>query len=387
MTWAIHQHWDPLQVCVVGRSYPPEFYSWITKPRVRNLFEKIAEETEQDYQAIVQKLESFGIEVLRPNLPQQPFVDGRYVKPPMSPRDYMAMIGGTFYFNEYYTYPADIVQMYNNVRDSTWPDCKSWAEFEQLPTQIKNECTTLHQFDQYRTTVDPLHLQGCYDHILDRIRAQGNQIKYNVHDLINGAQVTQLGRDLFFGNDSYERNWNQYQQLLDQEFSHTRNHIVNSQGHSDGVYCAVAPGLIITSPYLDDYSTLYPGWEVVRLSQMNQTLLNQYTTLKTRNQGRWWIPGFEHDDDLINLVESNLQHWTGNVEETIFDVNMLIIDPKNVLMFTHNQQIVSALDQFGITVHVVPFRHKFFWDGGVHCFTSDLHRSGVPQNYFTESTQ
>jgi len=384
MTWSVYQHWDPLQVCVVGRSYPPEFYSWITKSRVRDLFETIAQETEQDYQLLISKLQSFGVEVLRPDLPVCQFVDGKYVKPPMSPRDYMAMIGDKFYFNEYENYPADIAQMYKDVRDSSWPDCSSWAEFEELPAEIKNECVAVHKFDQYQNTIVPLHVKDCYQHILNRIESQGNQTKYNFHDLVNGAQVTQLGKDLYFGTDPYERNLQKFQQALDQEFVDTRNHIVNTQGHSDGVYCAVCPGLIISSPYLDDYSELYPDWEVVQLSSMNETLLNQYTQLKNKNQGRWWIPGFEHDDDLINLVETNLKHWTGNVEETIFDVNMLIIDPKNVLMFTYNKQIVSALDRFGITVHVVPFRHKFFWDGGPHCLTSDLHRSGNMNTYFSE---
>ena len=69
MTWSVYQHWDPLQVCAVGRSYPPEFYSWITVPHVRELFERIAVETEEDYQGIIAKLTEFGVEVLRPDLP------------------------------------------------------------------------------------------------------------------------------------------------------------------------------------------------------------------------------------------------------------------------------------------------------------------------------
>jgi hypothetical protein len=202
--------------------------------------------------------------------------------------------------------------------------------------------------------------------------------------LINGAQVTQLGQDLFFGNDSYERDWNQYQKLLDQEFTNTRNYIVNTQGHSDGVYCAVAPGLIISSPYLDDYSTLYPGWEVIRLSRMDQILLDQYTQLKNKNQGRWWIPGFEHDNDVINTVEQCLSHWVGYVEETVFDVNMLIIDPKNVMVFNENKQVFDALNRYGITPHIVPFRHRYFWDGGIHCVTLDLDRQGQMQDFFPQ---
>ena len=30
----------------------------------------------------------------------------------------------------------------------------------------------------------------------------------------------------------------------------------------------------------------------------------------------------------------------------------------------------------------VPWRHRFFWDGGLHCITLDLNREGVQQDYF-----
>jgi hypothetical protein len=95
--YSVYQHWDPLRVCVVGRSYPPEFYSWINVPHVRSLFEKIAIETEEDFQNIIKKLQEFGVDVLRPELPADPLVDGKYVPPPMTPRDYTVMVGDTFY--------------------------------------------------------------------------------------------------------------------------------------------------------------------------------------------------------------------------------------------------------------------------------------------------
>jgi hypothetical protein len=385
MTWSVYQHWDPLQVCVVGRSYPPEFYSWITKPRVRDLFEKIAKETEEDYQVLINKLESFGVEVLRPDLPAQTFVNGKYVKPPMSPRDYTAMIGDTFYFNEYVTFSADIEQIYASIRDASWPDCTSWDDFKKLPTHIQQECVDVHKFSQ--NTVVSLDLQGCYDHILEQIQNQGNQIKLNLHDLINGSQVTRLGRDLYFGTDPYKRDLGEFQHILDQEFADTRNHIVDTQGHSDGVYCAVCPGLIVSSSDIKDYSKTYPGWEVIYVSGQHQTLMDYYTELKNKNHGRWWIPGFENDNDLVDLVETQFKHWTGYIEETVFDVNMLIIDPKNVLVFNYNKQVFDALNRFGITAHVIPFRHRYFWDGGIHCVTSDLHRAGTRQNYFLERDQ
>lgn len=104
-----------------------------------------------------------------------------------------------------------------------------------------------------------------------------------------------------------------------------------------------------------------------------------------KNQGKWWIPGFEHDQQVIDTVETWLNHWTGYVEETVFDVNMLIIDPKNVIVFNYNKQLFDTLERYGVTAHVVPFRHRYFWDSDTNCVTTDLHRDGVMQDYFTKS--
>ena len=133
MTYSVYQHWDPLKVCVVGRSYPPEFYSWITVPHVRKLFEKIAIETEEDYQAIIKKLEEFGVEVLRPNLPSINFIKGKYVPPPMTTRDYTVMVGDAFYEN----YSFNFKKSYQNVKDLSWPECNSIEEFLSLPKYFK----------------------------------------------------------------------------------------------------------------------------------------------------------------------------------------------------------------------------------------------------------
>ena len=68
---------------------------------MRSLFEKIAVETEEDYQAIIKKLQEFGVKVMRPKLPnaEDCFVNGQYIAPPMTPRDYNIMIGDTYYCN------------------------------------------------------------------------------------------------------------------------------------------------------------------------------------------------------------------------------------------------------------------------------------------------
>ena len=73
-----------------------------------------------------------------------------------------------------------------------------------------------------------------------------------------------------------------------------------------------------------------------------------------------------------------MNHWVGYVEESVFDVNMLVIDEKNVICNNNcNPLVIDAFNRHGITPHVINFRHRYFWDGGLHCITSDLHREGT----------
>ena len=379
MTYSVYQHWDPLKVCIVGRSYPPEFYSWITVPHVRSLFEKIAIETEEDYQNIINKLKSFGVEVLRPNLPSINFINGKYVPPPMTPRDYTIMVGETFY-NNYNSY--NFGHFYFNFKKLDWPECQTEADIENLPDHIKLLCKA--EYKKYQTVAQT---RDCYNDIFFQIEKQGNRVVNSFYTLLNGAMVSRIGRDLYFSTLTYGEGIEEIKKNAAAEFKTTRNHVVDTGGHGDGTYCPVCPGLIISLADVPTYADTFPGWEVVYLPGQSWEKVETFFDLKTKNNGKWWIPGFEHDQDVINVVETWLGHWTGYVEETVFDVNMLVIDPKNVMVFNYNKQVFDALDRYGITPHIVPFRHRYFWDGGIHCVTSDLHREGVMQDYFPERNQ
>jgi hypothetical protein len=76
----------------------------------------------------------------------------------------------------------------------------------------------------------------------------------------------------------------------------------------------------------------------------------------------------------------------GYVEETVFDVNMLVIDERNVICNNYNKTVFDAFARHDVTAHVLNFRHRYFWDGGLHCITSDLHRDGTQKDYFPERT-
>lgn len=383
MTYSVYQHWDPLRVCVVGRSYPPEFYSWILHPRVRDLFERIAIETEEDFQSIIRLLQKFNVEILRPEL-SEPSHQHRFEPPPMTPRDHTVMIGSTFYSNWNYS-QTSFDKFYKDVKDPSWPDCSTIDEFGHLPESIQQECLQLHKMNSFMCWQKHTSNRS-YDHIFQQILAQGNPIKHGFDHRVNGAYVSRIGKDLYFGTETYDQDNVEFTKKIKLEFPHTRNHIVNTGGHGDGTYCPVCPGLIISLKDVPTYAETFPDWEVVYLPNQSWALVKDFLHLKNKNNGRWWIPGFEYDQDVVDVVETWMNHWVGYVEETVFDVNMLIVDPKNVIVFNYNKQVFDALDRYGITPHVVNFRHRYFWDGGIHCITSDLHREGSMQNWFPNQT-
>jgi len=376
MTYSVYQHWDPLKTCIVGRSYPPEFYSWIKVSHVRDLFEKIAIETEEDFQLIIKKLEEFKVKVLRPNIPEIDPTQAEFAKPPMTPRDHFVMIGEIFYT------PGTLWNaFYQRIKDDSWPD---YIDFDNMPKWMQTECLDIHGY-VHLDHEPSYHWKDSYSNIIDHITQQGNNTRISPPG-INGAMVSRIGKDLYFGTDSYSDYMNNFfnVDLLNKIFPKYRNHIVNTGGHSDGTYCPVTPGLIISLRDVPTYADTYPDWEVIYLPNQSWSKVKPFLDLKKVNGGKWWIPGFEYDQAVIDTVTSWLDHWTGYVEETVFDVNMLIIDPKNVMVFNYDQKVFDALDRYGITAHVVPFRHRYFWDGGIHCVTCDLDREGSMQDYFPE---
>jgi hypothetical protein len=393
MTWSVYQHWDPLKVCVVGRSYPPEFYSWIKIKHVRNLFEKIATETEEDFQTLINKLQEFGVEVLRPNLPDPVQINGKYVQPPMTPRDDMVMIQDQFYCYDTTKSIDDFyADFYSQVKDPSWPECRSQSDFLQLPARVQQECINLHSITHWlhnwQTETDMTAAKfRSYADIFERVKKQGNQFIVTDQWYACGAMVSRIGQDLYFATESSKCDIDAIKTDLSQRFLNTRNHVINTGGHGDGTYCPVCPGLIISLQDVPTYADTFPGWEVVYLPGQSWDKVRPFLDLKLKNQGKWWIPGFEYDTAVTNLVTDWLEHWTGYVEETVFDVNMLMVDPTNVIVFNHNEQVFSALQKFGITPHVVPLRHRYFWDGGIHCVTVDLDREGQMQDYFPERSQ
>ena len=85
---------------------------------------------------------------------------------------------------------------------------------------------------------------------------------------------------------------------------------------------------------------------------------------------------------MIDYIDTWLNHWVTYVEESVFDVNMLVVDKNNVICNGYNKKVFDAFERHDVTPHIVNFRHRYFWDGGLHCITSDISRVGEMKTFF-----
>ena len=343
-----HNGFQKLRTCLVGAYYPPEFFEFIQDARLRNIFERIAIETEEDYQKLIKILETHSVKCMRPRFEHWDMYlysddNGieRYIRPPMQPRDDMIVVGDKLY---------------------------------------------VAHLRYGKGYVDP------WDWVVQQVSA-GNLVDrrddVDVWKKVSPPCVTRVGQDLYFDFYSHDPDYgrDQYFNLIQNTivptyFPDYRIHYVDKGGHSDGVFSPIVPGLLVTYESEQVYAETFPGWEIVRVnhaeSQTNDLALK---ALKATN-GCWWVPGHEFDRDLIDFVDQNFKGWTGYAIETYFDVNLLMIDEKNAIINSSNEKIMSALEARGITAHECAFRHRYFWDCGLHCATLDLWRDGDKKDYF-----
>ena len=348
--YSSYTHFGKLKACVVGRSYSPEFYSWIKNTRLRTKFEQIAQETEEDYLSLCILLKSFGVDVIRPDIPDYKVADSERIPGPysMTPRDSLCMIGEKLYRWD---------SQKHIVKASSLRDWAGTADVENI--------NVIH---------DP------YIAVEHHVAAQGNQvIKNPILQPVQPNGIYRLGDTLIIGTSA-----DIDEQPIVDCFPDYKIYTAESDGHIDGAMSIPCPGLILSiNDFEVEYNKLYPDWEVCYLGNTSFAKVQDWRKLKMKNGGKWWLPDASEDDELVDLVEHWLSDWVGYVEETVFDVNILSVDEKNVIVSGYNETAFRAFEKHGITPHITPWRHRFFWDGGIHCITLDLDREDSKKDYIT----
>jgi hypothetical protein len=332
----------------VGRSWPTEFYRWIPDSKIRGVMEKIADETEEDYQSLIACLKSLKVDVIRPSVDldiDKAMYYKRLPKPPMCPRDNMIMLGHT---------------LVETVTD----------------LGIGNEELLDHKDDYSGSNSVKLDL---YQDIFRHVKKQGNNVESLPHSALNAAMIYQLpGQILFSTWPSTDRF--QLQKILKQYRPDVDSSMFYHHGHIDGWFAPVNKHVLFSSsdesrPELLNlfYQTYFKNAKVVYL---DPSMASNFSFIRWQkiNKRSWWIPGQENNLHLQNFVDEYFNHWLGQISETVFEVNMIIIDEHTVIVSNYNDTVFKHFDKFGITAHICKFRHQTFWDSGVNCLTCELDR-------------
>jgi hypothetical protein len=301
----------------------------------------------------------------------------------MTPRDYIGSYNNNVFID---SLPDDydlIGHVYYNVRNASWPSSdkiRNVFDLEKLPSHIISELRNNFNLDEVIKTNRRRSLElVARKSVQDRLAKHGiDTIFQNISDttgqFANNAGVTRLGKDL------YVPDWFKLPaELTNGDY---RINYYPGNSHADSCFCAVVPGLILSITNYQTYKDTFPGWEVVDLPGESWDKVQPFLDLKKKNKGKWWIPGEEKNDALTESINQWLDHWVGFVEETVFDVNMLVINEKNVIVNNYNKKVFDALAKYNVTPHICNFRHRYFWDGGLHCITADLDREGKMNDYF-----
>jgi len=323
--------WDSLSACIVGRSYLPEFYSPIKNSKIRDSLQLIAQETEEDYQGIEKTLTEFGVAVSRPDL-----------DPDITINDFVDNEGKVNYSNS-----------------------KSFTLIPRPPMQPR---------DSFLIVGDKLF------NTLDESVFYNLPIGTKVPRQFDAPLVTVIGKHLIV--DCREYPWlAEYMQSVCPDRTIVPVHI---GGHNDAVFCPLKPGVIISTYHHNNYVDTFPGWEVKFIENQSWNAIPNWRKYKHANVDKWWTPEQVDNPEFAEFVDSWLGNWLGYVKETVFDVNMLQLNERTVLVNNYNKEMFEFFKQHRVEPIVVPFRHRFFWDGGIHCVTGDLYREGDVHEYIRQ---
>lgn len=325
--------WHDLKKICVGNTYDPKFYEPVKNLQVRDALQRIASETVEDYKNLINTLTELGVEVSQVKIDND-----------LTIMDYVNSQGEINYSqSQSFTLiprppmqPRDSVLIVGNQVVQTNPESKWFTDlYPEYPT-----LSSLENFDAPLVTVlgDTL-IADCRDH-------------------------PHLAK------------------FLSQTFPSHKVVPVMIGGHNDAVFSVVAPGVIVSTYHHTNYTDTFPGWEVKFIDNQSWNAIPSWRKFKHSNIDRWWVPEDNCNPEFSNFVDTWLGNWVGFVAETVFDVNMLQINQHCVLVNNYNDELFRFLEKHKIEPIIVPFRHRFFWDGGLHCITNDLYREGTNDCYF-----
>jgi N-dimethylarginine dimethylaminohydrolase len=343
---------QPLKRVVLGAPFPPETFDWNTDKETREVMRQIFEETAEDIAELEKIFIEHGVEVVRPKniftitgeeQIQLPWMHCGFPNHPLMPRDTLMPYGNTIFEcftgsdNRYF----ENLAYYDHVSD--W--FSKGADWVSMPgAMIESGKDHKYFSENGRVLYDAANMIKCGDTVLFSQPYEGDNKR---------GRGTSLGKE-----------WMQRELTI--RYPGTKFLDIPVGGHIDGKIALLAPGTLMTwhKEWVPDEMKHWNIIEVDDTSDMPQDFLS---TKKKRFYKEY--------------VEKWLYHWVGYADESVFDVNVLSLDEKTVICTGYNEKAFAEMEAVGITPILWRFRHQYFWDGGIHCLTSDIQREGDCENY------
>lgn len=376
---------------ILGSFYGPEYFDFIADPAIREPLKQIAQEINEDLDHFAGVMRDHGCQVFRPPLIS---VDdfkihfqqhGSFPPPPLQPRNYHTVIGDKIYQLEH-GHECDLI---NSILPEPVVDlAQANHDFFASQCQDNQHCRdantgTWYSREKYESLAGP-----DWPSFLDYVQGQRGHLPAIQKELARFAAVLAYetkewgpiqapnifpvdGRLVidapeYFDYESWARKHTQWSGPVVRINTHA--------GHTDGCFVVLGQQVIIGVVPGMAYDQAFPGYHVVAASPSYADAVQRRLTQGGYFNRSWWVPGQEHNRQLINYVDQYMQDWTGTAYETSFDLNVLALDDRTVCMIVSDPDIVAQLDQLGIQVIEIPWRHRFFVDCGLHCLTLDLDR-------------
>ncbi len=179
----------PLKHCIVGRGADPE--------NVSGPLKQIMLDTAEDLNNLVSTLETMGVVCYRPS------IESKQDRPPISPRDYFAVLGEKLFVGK-------AISGYKDILKSIDRDAIKWY--------LNNDISS------------------------GNIVRCGNHIHWDI------------SKDVHSDTEKDISNW-----LSDNNYEVS---VTRHGWHMDGVYSILKPGLIVASRDLPELESIYPRWDI-----------------------------------------------------------------------------------------------------------------------------
>lgn len=347
---------QPLKKVVLGAPFPPETFDWHTDEETRSVMRQVFEETQEDIDELEKILKARGIEVVRPKpifkiegegtkgkeQIQLPWMKCGFPNHPLMPRDTLMPYGNTIFEcftggdNRYF----ENLAYYDHVVE--W--FKGGADWVSMPGAMVESGKGYKDYSGNRVLYHAANMIKC-----------GNTVLFSCAY----EEDEKRGKGTLLGKEWMKRE-------IKLRYPDTRFLDVPVGGHVDGKIALLAPGVLMTwnKNWVPEEMK---NWHIIEVDDDFDMPQDFQQTRKRRFYKEY--------------VERWLSHWVGFADESVFDVNVLSLDEKTVICTGRNDAVFAELEGLGIEPILWRFRHQYFWDGGIHCLTSDIVREGDCEDY------